>query len=151
MNDAIAADLVQLLPELVATLYESEPHAQARRSATAERLTGRQMKAVAFLAHRGKVTMGEFADGLAIGKAAASELVGRLVEKGVIKRAADPADRRLVTVTLSAHAADLAAGVFAQWSEQIAAAFAEYPDIDPDTFVAFLRTLIQQLKGRSAP
>ena len=150
-NDAITADLVQLLPELVVALYESAPHARARRSAPAERLTGRQMKAVVFLAHRGRVTMGEFADGLEIGRAAASELVARLVEKGVVRRAPDPADRRLVTVTLSAHAEGLAADVFAQWSAQIAAAFALYPDLDPDTLVAFLRTVIVHLKGRSEP
>ena len=150
-NDAITADLVRLLPELVVTLYESAPHARARRSTPAERLTGRQMKAVVFLAHRGKVTMGELAVGLDIGRAAASELVTRLVEKGVVKRAHDPADRRLVTVTLSAHAEGLAADVFAQWSEQIAAAFALYPDLDPDTLVAFLRTVNAHLKGRSGP
>ena len=150
-NDAITAALVQLLPELVVTLYESAPHARARRGAPAQRLTGRQMKAVVFLAHRGRVTMGELADGLEIGRAAASELVARLVEKGVARRAPDPADRRVVTVTLSAHAESLAADVFAQWSAQIAAAFALHPGIDPDTLVAFLRTVIAHLKGRPSP
>ena len=147
-NDGITADLVQLLPELVAALYESAPHARARRNAPTERLTGRQMKAVVFLAHRGEITMGALADGLEIGRAAASELVARLVEKGVVRRAPSPADRRLVTVALSAHAEGLAADVFAEWSAQIAAAFALHPGIDPDTLVAFLRDLTLQLKGR---
>jgi len=146
-HDAITVDLVQLLPELVVALYESAPHARARRRAPEGGLTGRQMKAVVFLAHRGRVTMGEFADGLEIGRAAASELVERLVEKNVVRRAHDPADRRVVTVTLSDPAEGLAADVFAQWSAQTAAAFAQYPDIDPDTLIAFLRTLIDQLKG----
>jgi DNA-binding MarR family transcriptional regulator len=146
-NDAITVDLVQLLPELVVALYESAPHARARRSAPEGGLTSRQMKAVVFLAHRGRVTMGEFADGLEIGRAAASELVERLVEKNVVSRAHDPVDRRVVTVTLSATAESLAADVFAQWSAQTAATFARYPDIDPDTLIAFLRALIDQLKG----
>jgi DNA-binding MarR family transcriptional regulator len=148
-NDAITADLARLVPELVVALYESAPHARARRSGPAERLTSRQMKAVVFLAHRGSITMGELAAGLAIGRAAASELVTRLVDKGVVRRAHDPADRRVVTVTLSARAEGLAADVFAQWSAQIAAAFASHPDIDPDALVAFLRTVIASLRGRS--
>ena len=65
-----------------------------------------------FLAHRGSLTMGELADGLAIGRAAAD--------------------------------------VLAQWSAQIAAAFASHPDIDPDALVAFLRTVIASLRGRSS-
>jgi DNA-binding MarR family transcriptional regulator len=145
--DAITVDLVQLLPELVVALYESAPHARARRSAPEGGLTGRQMKAIVFLAHRGRITMGEFADGLEIGRAAASELVERLVEKNVVSRAHDAVDRRVVTVTLSATAESLAADVFAQWSAQTAATFARYPDIDPDTLIAFLRALIDQLKG----
>jgi hypothetical protein len=127
-NDAITADLARLVPELVVALYESAPHARARRSGPAERLTSRQMKAVVFLAR---------------------ELVTRLVDKGVVRRAHDPADRRVVTVTLSARAEGLAADVFAQWSAQIAAAFASHPDIDPDALVAFLRTVIASLRGRS--
>ncbi|MCX6372765.1 MAG: MarR family winged helix-turn-helix transcriptional regulator [Actinobacteria bacterium] len=147
-NDATTTDLIQLLPELVVALYESAPHTRARRGAPAARLTGRQMKAVVFLAHRGQVTMGELAAGLAIGRAAASELVARLADKGVVSRVHDPADRRVVTVTLSARAEALAADVFAEWSAQITAAFALYPGIDPDTLVAFLRTVIAHLKGR---
>jgi DNA-binding MarR family transcriptional regulator len=147
-NDAITVDLVQLLPELVVALYESAPHAQARRSAPEGGLTGRQMKAIVFLAHRGRVTMGELADGLEIGRAAASELVERLVEKEVVRRAHDPADRRVVTVTLSDSAESLAVDVFAQWSAQVAAALARYPDLDPDTLIAFLQALIDKLKGR---
>jgi DNA-binding MarR family transcriptional regulator len=147
----VTAQLVQLLPELAVTLYESGPHDEVRGHAQGEPLTGRQMMAVVFLAHRGRVTMGELADGLEIGRAAASELVTRLVQKGVVKRAHDPADRRVVTVTLSARAESLAADVSAQWSMQIAAAFARHPDIDPDTLVAFLRTVIAHLKGRSGP
>jgi DNA-binding MarR family transcriptional regulator len=148
-KDAVTVDLVQLLPELVEALYESAPHARARRSAPEGGLTGRQMKAVVFLAHRGRVTMGAFADGLEIGRAAASELVERLVEKNVVRRAHEPGDRRVVTVTLSAAAEGLAAEVFAEWSEQVAAAFTRYPDIDPATLIAFLRALLDQLKGRT--
>jgi DNA-binding MarR family transcriptional regulator len=147
----ITAQLVQLLPELAVTLYEAGPHEEARRSATGARLTGRQMKAVVFLAHRGGATMGEFADGLEIGRAAASELVARLIERGVVEREDDPGDRRIVHVKLAGRAQGYADGLLAQWRDQLDAVFALYPGIDPETLVAFLRTLIQQLKGRPAP
>ena len=147
----VARQLVQLLPELALTLYEAGPHQQARSNTEGEQLTGRQMKAVMFLAHRRKVTMGEFADGLEIGRAAASELVARLTEKKVVVREEDPHDRRVVRVRLVGPAEDYADRLLARWQVQLEEVFALYPDIDPDTLVAFLRTVIAHLKGRSGP
>ena len=89
------------------TLYEAGRTKGRAATRRASRLTGRQMKAVVFLAHRGTVTMGEFADGLEIGRAAASELVARLTEKDVVVRADDPDDRRVVTVKLAARGGGL--------------------------------------------
>jgi DNA-binding MarR family transcriptional regulator len=146
----VTAELVQLLPELAVTLYEAGPHDTARRNASDARLTGRQMKAVVFLAHRGGATMGEFAEGLEISRAAASELAARLIEKGVVEREDDPGDRRIVRVKLAGHAEGYADGLLARWRDQLDAVFALYPGIDPETLVGFLRSLIQHLKGRSA-
>jgi DNA-binding MarR family transcriptional regulator len=147
----ITAELVHLLPELAVALYEAGPHKEARRSTQSEALTGRQMKAVVFLAHRGRITMGELADGLEIGRAAASELVARLTEKDVVVREDDPDDRRVVHVRLAARAAGYADSLLARWHDQLEAAFACFPSIDPDTLVAFLRDLSLQLKGRPTP
>jgi len=144
----VTADLVQLLPELAITLYEAGPHEGARRYAQGERLTGRQMKAVVFLAHRGSVAMGELADGLEIGRAAASELVARLAEKDVVVREHDLDDRRIVRVKLARQAVGYADSLLTQWRDQLEATFARFPDIDPGTLVAFLRDLIMELKGR---
>jgi DNA-binding MarR family transcriptional regulator len=144
----VTGQLVQLLPELAVTLYEAGPHDEARRRPSAEPLTSRQRKAVMYLAHHGKATLGEFADGLEIGRAAASELAARLIDKGVAVREQDPADRRVVYLKLAGTAESYADGMLAQWREQLEEAFALYPGIDPETLVAFLRTLITQLKGR---
>ena len=146
---AITAELVQLLPELAVTLFEAGPHKEARSQARGEPLTGRQMRAVVFLAHRGGITMGELADGLEIGRAAASELVTRLSEKHFVVREDDPSDRRVVHVTLAGPAEGYADSLLAAWSDQLEAVFALYPGIDPETLVAFLRTLIDRLKGQS--
>ena len=144
----VTSELVQLLPELAVALYEAGPHKEARLYAESEPLTGRQMKAVVFLAHRGRVTMSELADGLEIGRAAASELVARLAEKNVVGREDDPDDRRVVHVRLAGPAAGYADSLLALWRDQLEAAFARFPSIDPDTLIAFLRDLTLQLKGR---
>jgi len=142
--------LAQLLPELAVALYESAPHhAKARRAATWEPLTGRQMEAVVFLSHRRRVTMSDFADGLEISRAAASELVARLLEKDVIHREAAPDDRRVVYVRLAGRAERYAGDMHERWRRQLDAVFARFPDIDPDTLIAFLQALIDQLKGRT--
>jgi DNA-binding MarR family transcriptional regulator len=146
----VTEELARLLPELAVALYESTPHHRlGRRPAAAEPLTGRQMEAVVYLSHRRRVTMGEFAAGLEISPAAASELVARLSEKDVVRRETDPDDRRVVYVRLAGAAAQYAGEVYEAWRRQLDAVFARYPDIDPDTLVAFLGDLVDHLKGRS--
>lgn len=148
----VTEELTRLLPELAVALYESAPHhRRGRRPLTAEPLTGRQMEAVVFLSHRRRVTMGEFAGGLQISPAAASELVARLIEKGVVRRETDPDDRRVVFIRLAGEAERYAGEVHKLWRRQLDTVFARYPGIDPGTLVAFLGDLIDQLKGRGGP
>jgi DNA-binding MarR family transcriptional regulator len=142
------AELTRLLPELAVALYESAPQHARLRPETDPPLTGRQMEAVVFLAHHGRATMGELAAGLGISRGAASELVGRLVDKGVVRREPDAADRRVVHVCLAGRAEALANETRARWRAELDAVFARFPGIDPEDLVAFLRTLIRQLKGR---
>ena len=106
--------LVSLLPELAVAIYESGPHAEGHL-ATGERLTTRQMRAVLFLARHAPSTMSDLATGLDIGRAAASEMVDRLVEKGVALRETDPDDRRVVRVRLAPWACAYAEGALAAW------------------------------------
>jgi DNA-binding MarR family transcriptional regulator len=148
-GDDVTTQLTRLLPELAVSLYESAPHHRGSMRPAAEPLTGRQMEAVVFLSHRPRVTMGEFAGGLEISRAAASELVARLTEKDVVRRETDPADRRIVYVRLAGAAEQYAGEVYDSWRRQLDAVFARFPDIDPDTLVAFLGALIDQLKGRT--
>jgi DNA-binding MarR family transcriptional regulator len=148
-SDDVSAQLARLLPELGVALYDSAPHHHGRGKPIPKALTGRQMEAVVFLAHRDSVTMGEFADGLAISRAAASELVTRLLEKGVVRRDPDEIDRRIVRVRLAGRAEGYATDVLAEWSQRLAAVFARFPELDPQTLVAFLRALIDELKGRT--
>jgi DNA-binding MarR family transcriptional regulator len=146
----VTSELARLLPELAVALYESTPHARrGERSSATRQLTGRQLEAVVFLSHHRKVTMGEFADGLEISPAAATELVARLVEKDVARRETDPEDRRVVHVRLAGEAERYAETMHDVWQRQIGVVFSRYPGIDPDTLVAFLGDLIDQLRGRT--
>lgn len=134
------AALARLLPQVALTIYESAPHAEARR-ATRARLTAPQMRAVLCLAGGEPHTMGDVATGLRIGRAAASEMVDRLVEKGVALRDADPSDRRVVRVRLAPWACRYADRALAAWRARVDEALARHPDLDPEALVAFLATL----------
>jgi len=65
-------------------------------------LTVPQLRALALVAERGNCAMGELARGLAISLSAASGLADRLVEHGLVARASDPDDRRIVRVRVTA-------------------------------------------------
>lgn len=149
----VTSELARLLPELAVALYESVPHAQTggERPAAGHGLTGRQLEAVVFLSHHRGATMGEFAAGLEISPAAATELVARLSEKGVVRREADPADRRVVLISLAGAAERYAESVHDRWRGHLEDVFARHPGIDPDALVALLADLIDHLKGRTTP
>ena len=88
---------------------------------------------------------GRHADGRTLRGAA------RLIDKGVAVREPDPADRRIIHLRLAGGAEGYADSLLAQWSDQLEEAFALYPAIDPETLVAFVRTLITQLRGQTQP
>jgi MarR family transcriptional regulator, organic hydroperoxide resistance regulator len=151
MDDSdVTTRLARLLPELGVAMYHAGPHhGEARRELSAATLTGRQMEAVMFLAHRGAVSMSEFSAGLEISRAAATELAARLTGKGVVRREADDADRRVVRVRLADAAESMAEDALKTWRAQLDSVFARFPDIDPGTLVSFLGALIDELRGRT--
>jgi hypothetical protein len=147
----LTAELAQRLPGPAVALYEAGPHKEARLYTEGAPLTGRQVKVVRLRTHRETIARGELADGLAISRAAASELVARRADKHVVVCADDlhdPHDRRDVRVRLAERAAGFADGPLARWRDQREATFARFLSIDPDTSVALLRDLTLQLKGR---
>jgi DNA-binding MarR family transcriptional regulator len=146
----VTDELARLLPELAVALYESTPHAKhGGRAASSVQLTGRQLEAVVFLSHHRCVTMREFADGLEISPAAATELAARLTEKGVVRREADPDDRRIVLLRLAGDAEQYAERMHDEWQRHVEVVFARHPGIDPDALIACLVDLIDHLKGRT--
>jgi len=143
--DDSVMELVRMLPDLAVTLYQAVPH-DHHGLPVAAALTSGQMRAVVHLAHHGRMTMGEFAGGLSISRAAATELIARLSQKGFVRREHDDADRRIVLVSLAGRAEGYADTMLTEWRENVEATLMSYPEIDPATLVAFLRALVLRWK-----
>jgi DNA-binding MarR family transcriptional regulator len=100
MDEArIIEEVDRLLPEVCKSL-----HAAVAAHPAAARRTIPQIRALAFLYHHAPATVGEVAAGVGVGMPAASELIDRLVEEGLVERSANPADRRQVLLRLTPRA-----------------------------------------------
>jgi DNA-binding MarR family transcriptional regulator len=146
-----AVELLKILPELAVALYRAAPHEHAHAAPPgAAAVTPRQMEAVVQLATYGRQTMGELADGLDVSKAAASEMVERLVAKGLVRRDVSASDRRVVTVEVATDAQPHVGQAIDRWRGQLQAVLARFPGVEPTTLIAFLAALTDELKrGRS--
>ena len=137
-------DIVKLLPELAAGLRGSARHEELLRRRPALSLTPRQMAAFVQLAG-GPQTMTEFAHGMGVGRAAATELVERLAQKGLVLRERDHLDRRVLMVRLSDEAALDARVVVGDLRRRVERALAAVPEPSHGSVVAFLRQLVAAL------
>jgi DNA-binding MarR family transcriptional regulator len=141
-----ADELLELLPELAVTLYQSSPHRQPEAAAMPAVLTSSQLKVVMHLALYGPHTVSELAQALDVTRASASEMAARLTERGLVVRTADPSDRRIARLALAQPAATWVADVLGERQARVAAAVAAFPELDINLVVAFLKRLMQELK-----
>jgi len=148
---AVAAllEFVQLLPDLAVTILQAAPHG-CREHTSLAALTSRQTRVVIHLAHRPSITMSELAEGLGIGRAATTELVARLEDKGLVRREYSENDRRIVRVRLARQAEGYAEKTIHDWAASIAPTFARFPSIDPATLADLLRALMDEWKDVDA-
>lgn len=142
--------LLTLLPELTAALRRTAPHRAAQAMLPGVTLTPRQMAAVMRLALHGPQSMSRLASGLGIGRAAASELVQSICEKGLAQRSRDAADGRRILVDLDPAAAGQAREVTRRLRADLLAALARHPSIRPDDLAAFLGDLIATLRPETS-
>jgi len=82
-----------------------------------------------------------------VSRAAATELVERLEEKGIVLREHDSADRRQIRVRMDDRAAATVRAALDQRRTDLRRALDSCPDLDPLVLAQFLRALIQQTKG----
>ena len=145
LNEAETAALVEralpLLPQVGKLLY-----AAVARHPDADGLTLGQIKLTMYLLHHGRRTVGEVAEGLGVSMPAASELVDRLVEAGMVERAADPADRRKVMVGLTSRAEAFGGRLRALRRAQLRAALERLAPAERPIFVRSLEALVEALR-----
>ena len=145
-----AGELLRILPNLAVALYQAAPHEHLDAAAAGgTSLTRRQMDAAMELATRGRSTMTELAEALGVSKAAATEMVERLVAKGLVRRDASASDRRVVVVELTDDAQVRADRWLALGQAQLVHVFDRFPDVAPATLVEFLTALTDELKETS--
>jgi DNA-binding MarR family transcriptional regulator len=99
-----------------------------------------QMVALFALFDTGPVTMGELSQWLKVSHGVATRLVDRLVEKGMVERHRDDADRRVVIAGLSGEGQEYARQVIAFHLEKISKAFEE---VAPEKLEVFMELLEQ--------
>lgn len=142
--------IVKMLPDLSAALRGSIQHRRMVARRPGMSLTPHQMAALVQL-DRGPQTMGEFATGMQIGRAAATELIERLEEKGLATRERGRDDRRVIVVRISGEAAADAREVIGRRRRDVDRALAAVPNVDPGVLATFLRTLIAGLRTDEPP
>jgi DNA-binding MarR family transcriptional regulator len=104
-REQIIEKIADTLPEIMRRIVESRPLRRGEFD-----ITLAQMRTMRMIGSGEACTMGELAGRLGISLSAATGLVDRLVQQGMIERKPDPQDRRIVRVETSksgrrAHAA----------------------------------------------
>jgi len=114
---AALEEIGDTLPEIMHRMASSRP-----LTAGEWELTLAQVRALHTVGSRGPLTMGELAHSLGIGLSAATGLVDRLVQQGVVEREVDPNDRRQVQVRLARAGREAAACIRAEKRRRLEAA-----------------------------
>ena len=106
-----------------------------------------QCKAMLFLCQEGAATISGVAEGLGIGRPAASNLVERLVQQGLAHREEDPADRRRSVASLTGPGQELAGRLQQLHVTQLSRHLAQLADEDLGALVQGAEALARVLAG----
>jgi DNA-binding MarR family transcriptional regulator len=138
---AVVEEVVELLPAIGRGLYATlldDPEIRG--------LTGPQVKALIFLYDNGECSMTELAAGLAVSLPSASELVDRLIDRGLVDRVPDAADRRRVKIDLTEPAIAYGRRIHDLRRAQARAALGAMPVEERDCFLRSIRALAAALQ-----
>ena len=140
-DDALIERALPLLPEIGKLLY-----AAVSRHPVAAGLSLPQIKAMGHLSLHGRRSVGEIAHGLGVSLPSASELVERLVERGLAERGTNPADRRQVLVWLTPEAERFKTKLRSLRRAQLRAALDRLEPAERPVFVRSLEALVAALR-----
>jgi DNA-binding MarR family transcriptional regulator len=139
---AVVEESVELLPQIGKLVFSAIASDPAMGT-----LTLTQAKAVSLLYHHGDHTVSEVASGLGISLPSASELIDRLVERGLVERTQDPSDRRRFIIGLTPKSLEVATRIHDLRREQVRDALSRLPKSEWPVFVKSLRVLADALNA----
>ena len=93
---------------------------------------------------RGPHSVGQLADVLGVSRSAATQLVDKLVEHGMVERRHDPQDRRVVLVDYVPGMREVARGITDSRRSRLAAALESLTDEEARAFLKGLRTVTER-------
>ncbi len=117
-------------------------------------LSPSQLNTLMRLHYRGPCPISEVGDDLGVTAAAASQMVERLVQQGLIERGEDPQDRRLRPIRLTSHGkALIARGVEARvaWMESLRDAFGPKEHAQATKLLTRLTQAVRDLDSYEGP
>jgi len=138
---AIVEEVVELMPSIGRGLYATLMDDPEIRG-----LTLPQVKALIYLYNNGERSMSELASGLAVALPSASELVDRLIDRGLVEKATDPVDRRRVLIGLTNPAIAFGRRIHDLRRAQARAALESMPEEDQACFLRAIRALAASLE-----
>jgi DNA-binding MarR family transcriptional regulator len=140
-NVAIVEEVVELMPAIGRGLYATlmdDPEIKG--------LTLPQVKALIYLYNNGERSMSELTLGLAVSMPSASELVDRLIDRGLVEKATDPVDRRRVLIGLTDPAIAYGRRIHDLRRAQARDALDRMPEEDQVCFLRSMRALVAALE-----
>jgi DNA-binding MarR family transcriptional regulator len=140
-EDELIEQVLQVMPEIGRLLHA----AVAAHPVVVGRPLG-QIKTLMHLYHNDPSTVSEIAAALGVGLPAASELIDRLVDDGLVERGVNPDDRRQVLVRLTAEARDFATRIHQLRRAQIRAALERMEPHERPVFVRSMQAFAEALR-----
>jgi DNA-binding MarR family transcriptional regulator len=140
-NVAIVEEVVELMPAIGRGLYATLLHDPEIKG-----LTLPQVKALIYLYNNGERSMSELANGMAVSLPSASELVDRLIDRELVEKTVDPADRRRVLLALTDSAIAYGRRIHDLRRAQARAALAAIPEDEQACFLRSIRALAAALE-----
>lgn len=143
-------ELSELIRELLALMTQGATGDSLAIMAEAE-LTLPQIVALQALGSGGPRNISAIAALLGLSLPASSQLIERLVRRGLVERSEDAADRRQKRVGITVEGARLIERLGQSRSGEFEAAFASLPGAVQDQLAAALRAAIEQLRQDKPP
>lgn len=130
---SFADRMVELIPQMMREITRRESNYFSRG-----KISVPQLSVLGHLSRRGEIPMHELARVLGVSRPAATGLVDRLIAQGLAARRGDPADRRVIRVSLTAKGRKVHSSIWEQKRRVIAQVFGQLPPADR---AHYLRTL----------